>query len=191
MEVLTMPGVSPAKLFIAYTTNLNPHTLSVNLQESVDIQDTLTLSLNAVQLATALAGCCTPSVRFNGWGLRALTGGQLYAASFAAPIVGGLTPPINSSPFNSNTVRVEGKAAGIAVGAPAGRTSFELFVSDSLIMVPGDQYLDMSADVHWAAVKAILDGSTRLFCDLFGQKADVANLAPVQFNAHEQRVHGS
>lgn len=182
---------SPAKLYVAYTTNTIPHTISVNLQQGVDIQDITTLRNDAVRFAEHLRDCVTPRVVYVAWGLRAQGGGQLWSEGFSAPYVGNLTPPLGAVQWNSNTVRIEGKAAGITVGGDAGRTSFELFVSDSVLMEPGRQGLDMTTLPQWDALRDWINLSTRLFCDLFGQKADVANQAPLQFNAHAQRKHGN
>lgn len=188
-----VPGtISPGKLFIQYVDTLTgyKHRVSWRLYAGVDITILPILRAEAILLKTALVACVISNLTFTEWGILSPSGSVLYAEGFT-PVVAGTHPLLMSYAFKSPTVRIEGTAHPPFPGACFGRTNFVVFHQGALKYIVGQKSFDLGTDVGFAALVAAVNASTILPADLFGQPAIMNLLAPVQFNAHAQRVEGT
>ena len=185
----TDPGTrSPGHLFLRYSAGVSLHTTSLRFVDGVDLNDIATIRGDVNPWSDDVAACLPNTHSVNEWGIRSNEGTVLYAEAFAVPKVG--TKGTGMPNYNSSTVYIEGHGNSIAAGSLFGHMGFRLFCGGCIIFTPGLKRLVIASDPNFQRLADNLNLSTRIFADFYGQKGDVAAYAPVQFNAHAQRVLG-
>lgn len=185
----TDPGTrSPGHMFLTYTSPSATHTVSARLVDGVDLDDITTLRTESVLWANALKAMLPNTHKVTEFGLRSNEGTILYRETYAVAFTG--THGTTGENWASYTVYIEGTGNSIGAGFEFGHMGFRAFVGAAYQPVAGTKALPITTDAGSSGMKTMLDGSTIIFADFYGQKGDVRSQMPVQFNAHAQRRLG-
>jgi hypothetical protein len=188
-----VPGTtSPGKLFIEYTdaTTGYKHRIAWRFITGVDLTNVSLLRTEVVRLKNLMIPCVTSNLLFSLWGITLPNGTTYYTEPFS-PVVPGTHAQLASFGFKSMTVRIEGTAHPPSPGVCFGRTNCVVFHQGALSYRAGDKTHDLTLDAAYSAFVTGINASTYLPADMFGQQADMLFVAPVQFNAHAQKVVGT
>lgn len=197
MANIRPPTRTPGSLKLLYKHAGLDHKMTVNLLANVDINDFVARRGDANQLADLVADVVPNSVTIGGWGLYTRPGvgtppQLIYQESFPNGIIGAAAPVTGYRDYNSNTVTLTGRGTPGGPGYAAGEMRLVVFCGIAIRPEPGEKsrpIANLTSD--WVLLQQFLDSSPNLWADFYGQKGHTRPLAPLQFNAHVQRVHGT
>jgi len=186
------PGTrSPGHVFVQYTHQGKQRTFSMRLQAGVDPSMITAIKTDLEPIAAFFAACMPLSSLIYGFGLKGNDGSVRYRGFFdtAKPGLRGVSG--GQLDWLSTTITLQGRGGAIAFGDASGVALTRFHIGGIVPMLPGSKYVSLAlTGTYFTDLQTALNLDTKFFADFYGQKADVSDRAPIQFNAHTQAEDG-
>src|SRR5664279_116112 len=181
---------SAGKLSLLYNTGTINHSAGAHLIAGVEITGLAILRIEAEAMAVAAQHVLAQDVcQINGWRVSNADGATVYEESFAVPYNGLITGSAQRS--DSASLGYVGKGQADTIGVKTGVTRTTFFPGIFMTNVMADAKLPTTgSDSLFGPFLTLLNGSTIVGADFYGQKASYRNYINTQVNAHYQKRYG-
>lgn len=190
----TDPGSrSPGHLVWFYTLGaaLRAASISLGLNNTVDISNVAVLQVEADRIAALFKACTTNKVTQVDWGIKLPSGHVYYRAPLTTGAGVGTHGLVSADYYYSQMVALVGHGIPLTAGGCAGPITARLHIAGALAFTAGQIIFPAATDAAFLALVNGINASTFVAADFYGRGGNITRNLPVQFNAHTQKKWGT